>query len=109
LVEGWTVNHTPEEVMTMLQQAGVPAGMVENAEDLFRDPQLEYRHHFVPLDHAEMGSYRISSAVFRLSRCSNEPRFAAPLLGEHNEYVLKEVLGMSDDEVADLVADGGLE
>jgi len=109
LVEGWTVNHTPEEVMTMLQQAGVPAGMVENAEDLFRDPQLEYRHHFVPLDHAEMGSYRISSAVFRLSRCSNEPRFAAPLLGEHNEYVLKEILGMSDDEVADLVADGGLE
>jgi len=109
LVGGWTKNHAAEELMTLLQQAGVPAGMVENAEDLFRDPQLQYRRHFIPLDHAEMGTYHIGTAVFKLSKCSNEPRFAAPLLGEHNEYVLKEILGMSDDEIAELVAEEALE
>ena len=40
----WTKDFTAEQVMTMLQGAGVPAGVVETAEDLFKDPQLKYRH-----------------------------------------------------------------
>jgi len=94
--------------MTM-EEAWVPAGVVETAEDLFHDPQLEHRGHFVVLDHAEMGRHSVGTAVFRLSKCPNSPKFAAPLLGEHNEYVLKELLGMSDEEVADLMAEGALE
>jgi len=109
LVEAWTTNHSAEEVMNTMQGAGVPAGVVETAEDLFQDPQLEHRDHFVALDHAEMGSHSVATAVFRLSKCPNSPKFAAPLFGEHNEYVLKELLGMSDEEVADLMAEGVLE
>lgn len=105
LVEGWTINHTAEEVMALMQQAGVPAGLVENAEDLFLDPQLQHRQAFVTLDHREIGTYHISTAVFRSSKYSNKPLSPAPLLGEHNEYILKEFLGMSDDEIADLVAE----
>ena len=105
LVEGWTINHAAEEVMVLMQQAGVPAGLVENAEDLFRDPQLKHREAFVTLEHSEMGAYHISTAVFRPSGYSNKPRFPAPLMGEHNEYILKEFLGMSDEEIADLVAE----
>ena len=47
LVEGWTKEHTPEEVMTMLQKAGVPAGIVENPADVFSDPQLRHRRTFL--------------------------------------------------------------
>ncbi len=108
LVEGWTVNHPPEEVMTLMQQSGVPAGMVANAEDLFKDPQLGYRTHFAPLQHAEIGRYHISTSPFKLSRCDSTPRSAAPLMGEHNEYVLREILGLPDDEIARLIVEGVL-
>jgi crotonobetainyl-CoA:carnitine CoA-transferase CaiB-like acyl-CoA transferase len=103
LIEGWIINHTAEDVAVLLQQAKVPAALVENAEDLFHDPQLKYRQAFVRLDHPEIGAYQISTAAFRSSRYSNRPRFPAPLLGEHNEYVLRELLDMSDDEITDLV------
>jgi len=76
---------------------------VENAEDLFNDPQLKQRQAFVSLDHCEIGTYQISTAVFRSSKYSNKPRSPAPLLGEHSEYILKEFLGMSDEEIAELV------
>jgi len=109
LVEVWTQNRSAEEVMTLLQGAGVPAAVVQNSEDLFNDPQLEHRGHFAVLDHPEIGPYRITSAAFRLSKCPNNPRSPAPLFGEHNEYVLREFLGMSADEIADLVAEGVLE
>jgi len=109
LVEAWTREHIAEEVMSLMQAAGVPAGVVETAEDLFQDPQLKHRNHFVVLDHAEMGRHSVASAVFRLSKCPNNPKFAAPLFGEHNEYVLKGILGMSDEEIADLTAEGVLE
>jgi len=50
-----------------------------------------------------MGTYQISTAVFRSSEFSNKPRSPAPLIGEHSEYILKEFLGMSDEEIAELV------
>ena len=109
LVEAWTETQQAEDVMVMMQAAGVPAGVVQNAEDLFKDPQLAHREHFAVLDHPEIGPYHIATACFRLSECSNKPTSPAPLLGEHNEFVLDQFLGMSKDEIADLVAEGVLE
>ena len=87
----------------------MPAGVVQNAEDLFSDPQLKHRRHFAPLDHPEMGRYHIATSAFRLSRYDNTPRFPAPLMGEHNELILNDFLGMDDDEIADLIERGILE
>ena len=109
LVEEWTINHAAEEVMTMMQSVGVAAGVVENGEDIMeRDPQLKYRHFFWELEHPEVGTYRAPRAGFVLSKVPCELR-RAPLLGEHNEYVLKEVLGLPDEEIAELVASGAIE
>ena len=102
-LEEWTVSRDAFEVMETLQAKGVPAGVVQNAEDLFNDPQLAHRGHFKRLEHREMGPYHIATSCFKLSDCSNEPESAAPLFGEHTETVLKEFLGMSDDEIAELV------
>ena len=109
LIEEWTMNQTAEGVAFLMQRAQVPAALVQNAEDLFHDPQLKHRQAFAGLDHPEIGTYHISTAAFRSSTYSSRPRFPAPLMGEHNEYVLKEFLGMSDDEIADMVAEEALQ
>jgi len=109
LIEAWTINYSPEEVMALMQTAGVPAGVVETAEDLLdNDLQLRHRRSFWELDHPEIGKYRSIGASFVLSKSPYELR-RAPLLGEHNEYVLKDICGMSDEEIAELVIEGVLE
>ena len=109
LVDEWTVNYTAEEVMTLMQAAGVAAGVVENAEDLMEhDPQLKHRHFYWELDHPEVGKYRSPGSSFVLSKSPCELQ-RAPLLGEHTEYALKEILGLSVDEIAELVIDGAVE
>ena len=109
LIEAWTVSHSAEEVMRMMQAAGVAAGVLENAEDMLEhDPQLKHRRFFRELDHPEVGVYRTPRPPYTLSRCECELQ-RAPLLGEHNEYVLKEIADMSDDEIATLIVDGVVE
>ena len=109
MVEQWTISRDADDVMNMMQSAGVPAGVVQNAEDLFKDPQLKHRGHFELLDHPEMGFYRIATSAFHLSRVENKPTSPAPLFGEHTQMILKEFLEMSDEEITDLVVEGVLE
>ena len=105
-VEEWTINFKAEEVMEMMQAAGVPAGVVSNAQDLFEDPQLKHYHHFHELDHPAMGKcafyqgpgFRLSEADYEVAR--------PPLLGEHNEYVYTEILGIADDDFVKWMQDG---
>jgi benzylsuccinate CoA-transferase BbsF subunit len=109
LVAAWTVNYTDREVMTRLQTAGVPAGLVANAEDqMEHDPQLKYRHFYWELEHPEIGKYRAPRQPCVLSKTPCEIR-RAPLIGEHTEATLKEILGMSDEDIAQLVIEGVLE
>ena len=109
LVEEWTINHSAEEVMTLMQASGVAAGVVETGEDqLEHDPQSKHRHIFPELDHPRLGKHHVVASPFVLSKVNCELK-SAPLLGEHNEYVFREILGMSDEEVAELVMSGALE
>jgi benzylsuccinate CoA-transferase BbsF subunit len=107
LVNRWTINHSAEEVMNMMQAAGVAAGVVETGEDLLdKDPQLKHRHTFIELEHPEVKKYRTQvGAHFLLSKYTFDVK-RAPLLGEHNEYVFKEILGIPDNEFDKLVKEG---
>ena len=108
-VEAWTMNHPAEEVMHMMQKVGVAAGLLQNGQDLLEhDPQLKHRHFFWELDHPEIGKYYAPGPPFILSKTPYELQ-RSPLLSEHNGYALKEILGMSDEEIADLVAEGVVE
>ena len=92
-----------------MQAAGVADGLVATGEDLLEhDPQLKHRRFFQELDHPEIGKHYARGPAFVLSKCPCELQ-RAPLLGEHCEYVLKEILGMSDDEIAELVIEEVLE
>jgi benzylsuccinate CoA-transferase BbsF subunit len=104
LIGRWTSLHSAEEVMNLMQSAGVPAGIVETAEDqLERDPQLRYRRFFRALDFPGFGPYHSPLGVnFLLS----DHEFAVergPMVGEHNEYVFKTLLGMSDADYDSMV------
>ena len=106
LVAKWTKEFTPVEVMTLLQENGVPAGVVHPTSGLYEDPQLKHRGFFVELDHTEIGPHRYDGFTFGLSKTPGELRMPAPCLGEHNETIYKEILGLSDDEIGDLLVEG---
>ena len=108
LVKKWTKNFTAEEVMTRMQAHGVAAGVVENLKDLYDDTQLKHRKHFFWLEYPDGGHMAHSRHAFKFSKTAPQPR-PAPAPGEHNEYVLKNLLGMSDDEIIELVMSGAFE
>jgi len=98
LVENWTINLTAETVMHRLQQAGVPAGVLYNAEDLHCDPQLRLRQHYVTVDHSVIGPHQVDTLPYRFSRTPVREYRPEPCLGEHNAYVCTEILGLSDED-----------
>ena len=93
--------------MERLQAVGVPAGAVATARDwVERDPQLAARRAFVEVEHAVHGKLPIDvyPAIFGATPLGDYR--PAPLLGEHNFEVYGELLGMSEAEIAEAIADG---
>ena len=109
LISGWTAQHEQRDLMTMLLEAAVPAGMINDPRDLFGDPQLQHRRHFRWLDHPEIGPYATDRSEFELSLTPGSLDSPAPLLGQHTERFLREVAGLSEEEYRSLEADGVLE
>jgi len=102
LVEEWTIKHTPQDVMTMMQDNGVPAGVVQNIDDLIeRDPQVKERRFFRKVKHPLIGEFMLRSWPFILPETPCEIR-AAPLIGQDNHRIVTEILGMSEDEFLEL-------
>ncbi len=91
-----------------LQQAGVPAAVVQRPSDLYADRQLAHRGFFITLDHPEMGPTPYDGPVTHFSRTPPRLRSPAPLLGQHTYEVLSGLLGLTDDEIADHAAGGAL-
>lgn len=107
LVEEWTMSHTAEEVMTMMQKAGVIAAVVQTVEDVVEhDPQLKHRHFFWKLNHPECGESIHNRPTYLLSKTPAELKRPAPCLGEHTDFVCKELLRMPESEYVSLLLDG---
>ena len=109
MVADWTKEQDGQVLMHALQEAGVPAGVVNDCRDLFEDPQLCHRQHFTFLDHPEIGPYGSDRAEFNLSKSPGSLDTPAPLLGQHTEYALKELVGLTAQEYQSLEEDGVLE
>jgi len=106
LVEGWTMNHTHYEVTDILQKAGVAAIPSFSNEELFSDPHFKERGLAVEVQHPEMGKQVVLGPPWRLSETPAGVTGSAPLIGEHNEYVFGELLGMSTKEIKKLTDEG---
>jgi benzylsuccinate CoA-transferase BbsF subunit len=95
--------------MDSLQARGVPAGVVQNAQDMLeRDPHMLARGYYRYLDHPETGRAAYDGPPAKLSKTPGGPTRPAPLLGEHTADVCLRVLGYTEDELADLYAEGAL-
>ena len=101
-VGGFTV----EQVMAMMQESGVAAGVVETSPDLYEDPQLKHRQHYLELEHPVLGRHKYDTPPFKLSKTPAELHMPAPCIGQHNEYFYTKILGMSDQEFVELDNEG---
>ena len=105
----WTRSQDGPTLQRQLLEAGVPAGVALKTLNLFKDPQLVHRKHFVPLDHPEMGTWKYDELAFKLPESPSDLHQAAPLLGQHTEHVLKQFLGYSDTDYRALIDAGVLQ
>jgi len=107
LIEGWTIERDHYEVMNTLQRVGVAAGAVLTPAEVLTDPHLKEQGVFQTVERDIVGvhPYPIPSAPMKLSESPITIRRPSPLLGEHNDYVFGELLGMSKEEIQSLVDD----
>jgi benzylsuccinate CoA-transferase BbsF subunit len=109
LVEEWTMQHGPIDVMNTLQAAGVAAGVCQRSEGTINDPQLKWLNALVEVDHPVAGKRLYPGIPFRMSDTTLPPSTAAPCLGQHTEEICRELLRLSDDEIARLKEEKVLE
>ena len=105
-LEQWTANYEHIELADMLQSHGIKAGAVLDAAELAADPHLAQRGFFKKIEHPEAGTHSIPGASWKMSRTPGRIERPAPCFGEHNRYVLGELLGMSDAEIERLEREG---
>jgi len=107
-IAAWTRAFAPYDLMAGLQEAGVPAGVVQTPEALLRDPQLAHRGHFQRVEHPELGALFVERSGFRLAEHPGGFASAGPRPGEHTDELLREALGLGAEEIAALRARGVL-
>jgi crotonobetainyl-CoA:carnitine CoA-transferase CaiB-like acyl-CoA transferase len=105
-VREWTGTRDKKTVMSMLQEAGVPAQAVLDDEDLYADPHLAARGFFQRVQHPVIGDHRYPGYLWNLGESSPAVDIPPATYGEHNRYVYGDLLGMSDEEIDDLEAQG---
>ena len=107
-IASWTRELDAEEVLRLVQEAGVEAGIVATTRDLNADPQLAHRGHFHPVEHQVLGPHTCEQLGYRLTATPGAIERPGPLLGEHSRRVYGEILGLSEEDVAALARDGVL-
>ncbi len=108
VVESWTLQQTPHQVMLILQRDGIAAGIVQTAEDLYRDPHLRERGFAREVHHAQIGWVTRANPSVRLASAKSYRDEIAHTAGEDNEAVFGELLGLSKQEINGLVERGVL-
>ena len=105
IIVAWTRGQDQRELMVLLQEAGVPAAAVLKPTEMHQEPHLLARDYFEEVTHPEAGTHPYPGPLAKFSGTPLHIREPAPCLGQHNPYVLKEVVGLSDAEYDDLLGD----
>jgi formyl-CoA transferase len=111
MVAAWTRPKSKDEVMRLLNEAHVPCAPVKTAREVVNDPHLAARGHWAEIEHPRRGRTKVPLSPIRLHAAGgrNELRQRAPLLGEHTDAALVDVLGLKPDELKRLHAEGVLD
>ncbi len=106
-IEKWTTTKTKFEVMDILNPLNVPCGPILSMKELTEDESLRATGTIVEVDHPERGKYLTVGNPIKLSDSISEVA-RSPLLGEHTEEILKDIVGLSDEEIAAAREQGGI-
>src|ERR1700761_6233094 len=106
-IEAWTSTKTKFEAMELLNEHDIPCGPILSMEELAREPSLRKTGTIVEVDHPKRGKYLTVGNPIKLSDSISEVE-RSPLLGEHTDEVLAEVLGYSEKEVAEIKTSGAV-
>ena len=107
LMEAWTLTHTVDDVVEKMLAAGVPASPINTLDRLVVDPHIAVaREMFVDVEHPKAGHTKLTGAHIKLSATPPRVCVPAPQLGEHNEAVFGDLLGLSADRLAQLRSEG---
>jgi crotonobetainyl-CoA:carnitine CoA-transferase CaiB-like acyl-CoA transferase len=104
----WVAQHTPYTAMRLMQNAGLAAAVVQTSEDLWRDPQLHVRGFPTRIDQADVGSVTYPGSAQHWTKTPGMLRHIPARLGEHTNEVLREWIGLPDDELLRLSQDGAI-
>lgn len=102
IVSTWIGQLTQNELTDTLDSFGVPVSPILTIEDIFNDPQYKARENIVEVDHPRLGTVKVPGIVPKFSKTPGAIRHRAPELGEHNDEILGEALGLSAEEIAAL-------
>jgi len=101
MINEWTKTIPLKELETLLNDNGVPCGLIYRAADMLEDEHFKARNAIVDVAHPEFGSMKMQNVAPKLSDTPGSVRHAGPELGEHNSYVFDELLNLSAETLAD--------
>jgi formyl-CoA transferase len=105
IIEAWTSQRGKREVMQLMGEAGVPCGAILDSVELLNDPHMKERGMIVTVDHPVRGKFTMPGCPIKLEHSPAEVK-AAPLLGQHNGEVYRDMLGLSASDLDQLKQEG---
>jgi len=106
LIGRWSERHTTREILELMDRRGVPAGQIYRAPEMLEDPHFAARQAIVSVAHPDFGKIRMQNVAPRLSETPGGIRAPSPALGQHNDEVYLELLGMPRERYVRLKAAG---
>jgi formyl-CoA transferase len=99
IIARWTATLATGELLALLEQHGIPSGLIYRAADMLDDPHFTARKAIVSIPHAQFGTLRMQNVAPRLSASPSSVRTPAPELGEHNAHIYGGLLGLATDVI----------
>ena len=88
--------------MKICEEAGIPCSMLYNIKDIVEDPHYQARESFVNIEHPRLGNIKMQNVFPKLSESPGEIRSSGPLLGEHNNEIFNDILGLTNEKLKKL-------
>ncbi|HKS54169.1 MAG TPA: CaiB/BaiF CoA-transferase family protein [Steroidobacteraceae bacterium] len=102
LIGEWTRTKAREELLDLMEEFAVPAGLIYRAPEMLADPHFQAREAIVSVEHPELGDLKMQNVAPKLSHTPGRVRSPSPMLGQHNDEVYRGLLGMSAERYAQL-------
>ena len=102
LIGAWTRTLTPTELLDLMNESGVPAGLIYRAPDMLKDPHFAAREAIVTVPHPDFGELKMQNVAPKLSETPGSIRSPSPALGQHNDEVYRNLLGLDTERYAAL-------